>query len=428
VSESREGDPAPASLPRLAFVYHPRSFAALSIAESARGLCELVWLVDTSDSRVGSTARLLARLGTVVDIAGRSAQEAAPVVAAHGVDGILALADDLLGWTAALAHDLGLPFLSQDAARLLTDKFEQRSAFRAAGLAAPGSWVVNAGTDDDGWATVAREAGFPVVLKPRKGEGSRNTVLLESVDEVRAVVTESAELPGEAGRDWVIEEYIADIDFPVFGEGFANYVSVESFVVAGAVGHLAINGRTPPAAPFRETGFFIPAAVEAALADQLRETAGRAILALGATIGCFHTEIKLTPSGPVIIEVNGRIGGGVPELIQLTTGKDFLAVALRVALGIGADVGHLDFKGVAYLLYVPVPDNVHRITSVEGLDKVKALEGVADVMLNRGAGEVVDWRDGNHGHVFSVLGVVDDYDDLRAVIERVSELAQIDGE
>jgi biotin carboxylase len=287
--------------------------------------------------------------------------------------------------------------------------------------------VVNAGTDDDGWATVAREAGFPVVLKPRKGEGSRNTVLLESVDEVRAVVTESAELPGEAGRDWVIEEYIADIDFPVFGEGFANYVSVESFVVAGAVGHLAINGRTPPAAPFRETGFFIPAAVEAALADQLRETAGRAILALGATIGCFHTEIKLTPSGPVIIEVNGRIGGGVPELIQLTTGKDFLAVALRVALGIGADVGHLDFKGVAYLLYVPVPDNVHRITSVEGLDKVKALEGVADVMLNRGAGEVVDWRDGNHGHVFSVLGVVDDYDDLRAVIERVSELAQIDG-
>ena len=80
-------------LPRLAFVYHPRSFPTMAIREAAEGVCELIWVVDTSDPEIGSMARLLGRLGELVDISGMSLEDAAAAVTATRPDGILALAE-----------------------------------------------------------------------------------------------------------------------------------------------------------------------------------------------------------------------------------------------------------------------------------------------------------------------------------------------
>ncbi|MGA0567150.1 ATP-grasp domain-containing protein [Rathayibacter sp. KR2-224] len=414
--------------PRLGFVFHPRSFGTLAIVDAARNLCDVVWLVDTADARLGSMTRLLARVGTVVDVAGVSGAEAAQMVRDERLDGVLALADDLLEWTAELADRLGLPFHSVQTARLLTDKFAQRSALRAAGLPAPRSWVLHRRLSEDEWMRVAEDEPFPGVLKPRQGEGSRNTNAVGSIAEVRSIVAGSGEAEhGSEAREWVLEEYIEDVDAELCGEGFANYVSVESFVAAGQVTTLAITGRTPPARPFRETGFFIPAAISQEQAGPIVDAATAAAHALGITVGCLHTEVKLTPTGPVVIEVNGRIGGGVPELLDLTTGIDFLGIALRLALGESVEVGPVQPNGLGYLLYVQARDDIHRITAVTGLDDLRVMPGVQEVVLNRGPGHAVDWRDGNHGHVYSVLGTAGDHDGLRAAIGRVTELVRIDG-
>lgn len=391
-------------------------------------MCDILWLVDTSDPRVDSMSRLLARVGAVVDVAGLSGTEAAHRVRDERLDGVLALADDLLEWTAELADSLGLPFHSKETARLLTDKFAQRSALRAAGLPAPRSWVLRRGLSEDEWMRVSGDAPFPGVLKPRQGEGSRNTIGVHSISQVRLIVEGAGEEQhGPEAREWVLEEYIADVDAELCGEGFANYVSVESFVADGHVTTLAVTGRTPPARPFRETGFFIPAQLSQAQSGPIIEAAIAAARALGITVGCLHTEVKLTPRGPVVIEVNGRIGGGVPEMLDLTTGIDFLGIALRLALGERLEIAPLAPHGLAYLLYVQAPDDIHLVTAVTGLDDLRVMPGVHEVVLNRGPGHPVDWRDGNHGHVYSVLGTAEDHDGLRAAIDRVAQLVRIDG-
>ena len=221
-----------AALPKMAFFYHPFSFAAMAIVEAARSTCDIVWLVDKDDPRHGSMLRLLSRVGPVIDVAGLSAEAAEPLVSAHGIAGVLALADECLEWTAALAVALGLPFLSPEAARRATDKFAQRSALRSAGLPTPGCWVVNAGADEETWSDLRAEVVFPAVMKPRQGSGSRNTQIVRSADEARSLAGASADVNSP---DWVLEEYIADIDHTVCGDGFANYVSVESIVVNGVV-------------------------------------------------------------------------------------------------------------------------------------------------------------------------------------------------
>jgi len=102
---------------------------------------------------------------------------------------------------------------------------------------------------------------------------------------------------------------------------------------AGEISHVAVTGRFPMAEPFRETGFFIPADLPQAHLEGALEVATAALRALGVRAGDCHTEIKFTPSGPQVIEVNGRLGGGIPEMLFHASGVSLLRLSMRVALG-----------------------------------------------------------------------------------------------
>jgi hypothetical protein len=268
---------------RLAFVYHPRSFGTMSIVEAAEGVCELVWVVDTGIGETQLMVKLLRRLGTVVDVAGMSMDSAASAVAATHPDGVVALSDAMLEWTAQLAQRLGLSFHLPAVAERFTDKLAQRAALREAGVAVPGFWNVPETSDQAAWAQLAEEARFPAVVKPRRSEGSRDTVRVGSLGEVQAIAdnTRSGSL--------ILEEYLADRP-EAAGRRFADYVSIESIVSEREISHLAITGRFPPAEPFRESGFFI----DCELSDEDRsvalELAGAAVTALAVSNGCLHRD------------------------------------------------------------------------------------------------------------------------------------------
>jgi hypothetical protein len=66
----------------------------------------------------------------------------------------------------------------------------------------------------------------------------------------------------------------------------------------------------------------------------LRAILARAHRALGFTHGWTHTELKLTSSGPQVIEVNGRLGGDlIPYLAWRATGIDLTLAAAALATG-----------------------------------------------------------------------------------------------
>ena len=415
-------------IPLLAYVYHPRSFATLSLANAARGVCRVVWVVDSSNEEMASMQRLLRRFGETVDIAGLSADQAAKAIAAFGPDGILTLADDNIRQTAELAAHLGLSFHTPATALRLTDKYLQRAALADGGLIVPRSWTIAAEDFESTWEILVREARFPAVLKPRRGEGSRDTLPVDDLAQLRTLLEELRR--GDGGsRDFVLEEYIGDAPTPLAGEGYAGYVSVESYVQDGHVTNLAVTGRMPPAYPFRETGFFIPSSLDARLTSDVLDVATRAVTSMTVTRGCFHTEIKLTSDGPVVIEVNGRIGGGVAEMLFAVTGVEFLKIAMRLALGVSVDVAAQPrTDGVAYLFYVQAPVEMCRVVAVDGLSDLERFEGVKEIVLNRGPGQNVHWKDGNHGHVFSVFGTTPDQDGVRRVDRAIKELVTIKGE
>jgi biotin carboxylase len=103
----------------------------------------------------------------------------------------------------------------------------------------------------------------------------------------------------------------------------------------------------------------------------------------GVTHGVTHTEVRLTPAGPCIFEVNGRLGGGlIPYLGRLAPGVDLTAAAVRLALGELPDLRPCrDLCAAVRFRYPPSDARVTRIdvspdaAQLDWLDRVVVLAG-----------------------------------------------------
>lgn len=407
--------------PVLIVAYGSRSISPMQLADAARELCDIVWLVDGRDLAMGSTSRLLAKLGAVVDRAGMSPGQAADALRPFQPAGIATFHDTGMEDVAAVGQELALAFHQPLIARRLVDKEAQRAALRTAGLPVPQFWAMPSRTSDE--AAPPAPLSFPAVLKPRQGSGSWHTFLVRDAEDLERFCGDCR--LADEHEELILEEYIPDGSVPS-GQRSANYVSVESVVSRGYTRHLAITGRFPPADPFRETGFFIPSDLDDVGRVAVLETATAAIHALEIEVGCVHTEVKMTPDGPRVIEVNGRLGGGVPEMLGLAAGFPMLDLSIRLALGEEAPLGGLvTCQRIGYRFLVQPPTSARRVTSVHGLDRVRSLPGVVDVYLHHLPGEAVDWRHGSRAYVFSVTGSASDLTELCAVDRLLHEQVSI---
>ena len=400
--------------PRLAVVYGHRALDVMQIVDGARGWCDLIWLIDAEDPSAAAVRPILRKFGDVVDALGESPPRAAEALGAHAPQGLVTFYDTGMEQVAAIAADLGLPFHSVPAGRNLEDKLYQREALRAAGLPTPAVVALPRGADRDSVERVGATISFPAVLKPRRASGSWHTFPIGSVSELGELW---AQLTAARTEEMILEEYLPD--GPPMPQGFeADYVSVETVVQAGQMTHVAITGRFPVAPPFRETGFFIPATLGPEQASEALDLAGETLRALGLHTGAAHTEIKLSSDGLRVIEVNGRIGGGVPDMLRLATGLNIVELTMRAALGLPAKVAELPkTRGVAYRFFYQPPASARRLVAIEGLDRLKALDGVESLYLHHPPGTDIDARHGTRAYLFAVVGWAADYASVLAVEE-----------
>ncbi len=224
---------------------------------------------------------------------------------------------------------------------------------------------------------------------------------------------------------WILEGFLEDTTRPV--SRFSNVVSVESFLHAGSIHHLAVTGRFAFADPFRETGSILPSDIAPDDRRAALDLAGAALSVLEVRHGCHHTEVKFTPDGPAVLEVNGRIGGGIPELLTLATGGvSVLRLAMELALGMPPSLEPpLSFPRIAYRRVAPPPTSATRISAMSGEDELSRVPGVEAVTVHRGPGDAVDWHQGFGEMVYSVYGTADAYDQVDSAVRRIDAAVSI---
>jgi biotin carboxylase len=407
------------SLPRLAVMYEAGAFSPFEIKEAAQGLCELVWVTGWSSPLERSMARILPRLGAVIDAEELDHDGIVAALRETEVDGIVVFSDVGQQPAAEIAAALDLPFHSPRTALLLRDKFEQRLALREGGLPVPAVIAVCPGSVGRRDAAEDLEMTWPTVLKPRRGSGGRETFLVRSPEELVSALDDAAEQ-----EQFILEEYLPDREDRIGGR-VAAMVSVELIVVEGVARHVAVSGRFPIVPPLRENGGFLPSHLDDEESEEVIDVAKRAATALGVERGVLHIEIKQTPVGPRIVEVNGRVGGVVPTLLAGVGGPPLLTWALRLALGLDIP----PFTPIAsgsrvafYYAWLP-PVGEYVVREVESFDAVQAIPQVHRAWLNREPGDRVSSREGGmFGHLAAAYGAVDTHEELWPLAEELQRL------
>lgn len=259
---------------------------------------------------------------TVLDLS--STTEAGPLVeAARTVrpDGVLSWDEARVLQVAQVAAALGLPGGDVDAAMRTRDKSLTRAALARAGVPQPEYAL--ASTAEEARAAAER-IGWPVVVKPRAMAASLGVVRVDGPDELerRFAFARDTTLPGAwTYPEVLVEELLTGPE-----------VSVDAAVHAGTTHPLCVARKDVGYPPwFEEVGHLVdPQFAEPLLLDVVRD----ALAALGVTDGVVHAELKLTPAGPRVIEVNGRLGGDlIPYLGLRATGVDPGLAAASVACG-----------------------------------------------------------------------------------------------
>jgi biotin carboxylase len=391
---------------RLAVFDDTTSISVLPFFETARPYCTIVWVIGWSPQSY--PVRLLSRFGEVADVTGMEEADAVEYLAGLQLNGVVVFNDPPIKFAAAVAERLDLPFHSRHTARLLTDKLAQRSALRDAGLPVPAFAAIRPGE-------VAAGVPFPAVLKPRAGAGSRDTFKVTSAQQVADALAGC-----DQNEEFILEEWLPDRSHERALS--ADIVSVESIVREGVTEHLMVTGRFPFAPPFRETGNFMPSDFSRADKDAAADLAGLAIEAMEVRHGILHTEIKMTPDGPRVIEVNGRLGGGgVPQLMDRIGGPPLHAWAVRLALG--DDIGPIPVlpeTPVAFQRWIVAPQDATSVESIEGIDEVRALPGVTGAVVNKSPGSALDFREGSStGHVVKLEGLVNSHRELLELDQQI---------
>lgn len=420
-----DGERVSEPLPRVVVVYGASSVNPMVLAEAAaQAPCRLVWVVDGSDHFLSPLVRLLRRIGDVVDSAGLDAEAIADVLVPLSPAGITTFSEEYMLLTAALAKRLSLVYHSEATAARLADKKEQRLAFRAAGVPGPAVWEVPSDFSD--LPSFVARLNYPVVVKPRQGTGSFATARANDVGELSDHLVRLADV--EAGL--LVEEYLPDRDPR---SPFADDLAVEIMLQGGRVFRLATTGKFRHAPPFRGRGCFLPSRVDSSTEAEMFDAAEAAALALGITDGFLNVDIKLTPDGTRIVEVNGRLGGNVHTLMELAGGPPVLPMVFRLALGrdMTADpaIPFLlsgNWSRVGYFAWVQAPMAASRISGVAGIDEVAALPHVSTVIRNRNQGDSLDWAMGGRFNVCEVFGAVENLEDLAAARRQIDDLIELE--
>ena len=335
-----------------------------------------------------------------------------PVDAVIGVDEASVLA------AAHVATRLGVARNPVSAVAATRDKRRLRVALAAAGVPQP-TWMETCWRGDPAAAGVAAATvGLPCVVKPVDLSASRGVIRADTEAELATAMARvdsllrRPELCGPSSdRPLLVESFVPGAE-----------IAVEGLLSDGELTVLAIFDKPDPldGPHFEETIYVAPSRQpEGLLADAVTVTRA-ALTAIGLRDGPIHAELRLSPAGPVFLEVAARsIGGRCSSALRIRAGATEMSLEeliIRHACRMPVAAPRLA-SGGAGVLMLPVP-SAGVLRGVSGVAEAERVPGVIAVDVTIPAGQAVEPLPEGDRYLGFVLARGEDAGEVEATLRR----------
>ncbi|GAA1584868.1 ATP-grasp domain-containing protein [Streptomyces globosus] len=338
---------------------------------------------------------------------------------AYGFTRVVSITEPGLVPAARISDHLGLGGTSEEVAELLRDKHAMRRHLAASDSAGVRALSVAAAEVDgpEALAAFGAEHGYPFVLKPADATASLGVVRIDGPAEAAGAWAGVEALRARTDLQWgsffTIGPFIAEQYIP------GPEYSVETFSFAGRHVVLAVTEKLTGDG-FVELGHALPARLAPADEQRIEEAVVRFLDAIGLADGAAHTELRLAPAGPQIIESHNRMGGDrIFDLLDTAYGIDLeewiVAWQFRLVPALTARPAARCAAATRFLSAEP-----GRVTAVHGADRARALDTTIDVEVAVRPGDTVGALRGNWDRVGQVLASGPDTAAAAAAAERLT--------
>lgn len=241
----------------------------------------------------------------------------------RNVDAVLTTSDYPVNIVAKVARQLNLPAMSEDVARICTNKYEQRILLKKNGINCPQFYLVDE-------VDIKGLKSYPYIVKPVDSSASRGVRKVENEIELSDAIVD-AKRYSRTNRV-MIEQFIGGSEYSVetlTQNGHTTVVMItEKLIIGEEYGCFVEDTHIEPARINRDDWKLIETEVIKALS------------AIGFDNCPSHTEVKLFNGKVYIIEIACRLGGDyiTSDLVPLSTGIDMLGNLVKISLGEVIDV------------------------------------------------------------------------------------------
>lgn len=316
---------------------------------------------------------------------------------------------------------LGLKSHSYEACLNASDKSRMRACFKKNGVPSPEFRVIT----DENFESLKKDIDegkidFPKVVKPCDNMGGRGCRLVRNKEEF-AFSVENALKNSRSSRA-IFEDYMEGAEYSIDSVVYEGTLTITGF----ADRHIFY----PPY--FIETGHSMPSLIDEKKKNELIATFALGIKALGLTCGVAKADIKYTKNGPMIGEIAARLSGGYMSgwTYPYSSGMNLTEIAMTVSLG--------EKPGKLIMNRVPLPWQPHdsvkdkiqpfeiyelksrrcsaerawisipgKISKVYGLEEVKKLPFVLDVLPRSKEGDEVNFPRNNVEKCGNIIAAAD---------------------
>lgn len=282
--------------------------------------------------------------------------------AKNPINGVMTIANDVPLTVSLISERLGLPGISTNSARIVSNKVLMKNQFIKFGIPTPKFQILE---NKEEFLDCRRKSTFPVILKPSDGRGSRGVLFIDEKTDISWAWQHCLE--NSQNKILLLENYV---------EG--DQLSVEGILYDSKYHALAFADRNyknlEKTKPFIvEDGGLIPSKYNGIILDKISQIIEDGAKSLGIDWGSLKADIVLSKEGPMIIELAARLSGNylATHHIPLAYGIDIVSIMIHLSLGDSIEISILKpkfkkFLGVRY--FFPPSGTIEKI---KGLKQVK---------------------------------------------------------
>ena len=329
--------------------------------------------------------------------------------------------DSVLPYYAEMCERAGLPsYGTKEQFDIFIDKEKYKALMRKFDVPTIPEYSIDFDRFDETTADIV----YPVIVKPADSSGSRGITVCENKAELKEAISFAVET--SKAKEVLVEQYIDNAEATIFW----LFVDGQYYMMLLGNRHVKHNqeGELPLPA-----GYTYPAAAQPRFLAEAAPKMENMFRSVGIKDGMMFMQCKIVDGTCVVYDIGYRLTGSL-EYINLKGMCGFDPLDMMIRFALTGETGEPDiakkvdpYLGGKYSYNVSLLCKPGKVTEIKGLDEIRKLPGVFDVVVAHPVGDTItEAMKGRLAQItVRILGKADDIESMKNEMLEIQRLAHV---